>query len=207
MVLSRRHLAEQLRISVPPVTEAMQHLENEGLLESRPRAGTRVRIPTREDIEGHAVVREALEVQSARLFTERATATEKKDLRQRGRQMDRLYACCETGEVDRELLFSANTFHLGFHLRIAECGRVPALRAAIEKAQVLEFNSFYDTAVGRRSLGGNYHTVLADALATGTTEQAGEAMRAHIRSGLGEVLERLDTLPRQAVGWRRRREA
>ncbi len=206
MVLSRRQLAEQLRISVPPVTEAFQHLEKEGLLESRPRSGTRVRIPTREDIEGHAVVREALEVQSARLFAERAAAAERRDLRQRGRQLDRLYTCCETGEVDRELLFSANTFHLGFHLRIAECGRVPALRAAIEKAQVLEFNSFYDTAVGRRSLGGNYHAILADALASGDVEKAQEAMREHIRGGLTEVLERLEKMPRETPGWRRRRE-
>src|SRR6185369_10736741 len=72
--LSRRKLAEELGMSLPPVSEALMRLEFEGLLESRPRAGTRVRIPSRQDVEGHYVVREALEVQSAMLFATVATA-------------------------------------------------------------------------------------------------------------------------------------
>src|SRR5689334_3381230 len=44
--LSRRKLAAELGISVPPITEALQRLEREGLLESKPRVGTRVRVPT-----------------------------------------------------------------------------------------------------------------------------------------------------------------
>ena len=49
------------------VAMALLGLESEGLLESRPRAGTRVRIPSPEDVRGHYVVREALEVQAAKL--------------------------------------------------------------------------------------------------------------------------------------------
>ena len=52
-------------MSFLPVSEALLRLEIEGLLESRPRAGTRVRIPSPEDVQGHYVVREALEVQAA----------------------------------------------------------------------------------------------------------------------------------------------
>ena len=37
-VISRRKLATQLGMSLPPVSEAMLRLEHEGLLESRPRA-------------------------------------------------------------------------------------------------------------------------------------------------------------------------
>src|ERR1700681_1572491 len=70
--ISRRMLANELGMSFLPVSEALLRLEVEGLLESRPRAGTRVRIPTAEDVAGHYVVREALEMQAARLFTERA---------------------------------------------------------------------------------------------------------------------------------------
>ena len=64
-VISRRKLAAELRMSFLPVSEALLRLEVEGLLESRPRAGTRVRIPSAEDVQGHYVVREALEVQAA----------------------------------------------------------------------------------------------------------------------------------------------
>src|SRR5690242_17559921 len=49
-ILSRRHLAEMLKMSFIPITEALQRLEVEGLVESRPRIGTRVRIPTEENI-------------------------------------------------------------------------------------------------------------------------------------------------------------
>jgi len=200
--LSRRQLAAELNISVPPVTEALQQLEGEGLLESKPRVGTRVRVPTRQDIEDRSLLREALETQAARLFAERATSDEKEDLRRRGRHVDRLYASCESTAVDRDFLFSVNTYHMGLHMRVAECARCPALRDAIEKEQVLVFNWLYDTAVQRRTLASDYHARLTDTLAAGTPEQADAAMRHHIRRGLQEVLAGLERLRATEGGWR-----
>lgn len=202
MVLSRRQLAMELSVSVPPVTEALQQLESEGLLESRPRVGTRVRIPTPREIEDRSLVREALESQAARLFAERAAQTEKDDLRRRGRDLDQLYARCEQEAVDRELLFSVNTEHMNFHLRIAECARCPALRDAIEKEQVLIFHWLHDTAVQRQPPSADYHLRLAHMLSTGTPEQADNAIRHHIRRGLEEVLARLDHLKEPQRAWR-----
>src|SRR5215475_11789781 len=89
-VISRRKIAAELGMSFLPVSEALLRLEFEGLLESRPRAGTRVRIPTVEDVEGHFVVREALEVQSARLFASAATAEEKAELLKLAARVDLL---------------------------------------------------------------------------------------------------------------------
>ena len=67
-VISRRKIATELGMSMLPVSEALQRLEFEGLLESRARAGTRVRIPTEDDVRGHYVVREALaQVDQARV--------------------------------------------------------------------------------------------------------------------------------------------
>src|SRR5512139_304485 len=88
--ISRRKLAAELGMSFPPVTEALLRLELEGLLESRPRAGTRVRIPTRDDVFGHYVVREALEIQAAILCAERATPTERRELRRLAERVDAL---------------------------------------------------------------------------------------------------------------------
>ncbi len=202
--LSRRKLAAELNISVPPVTEALQRLERDGLVESRPRAGTRVRIPTRQDVEDRSLVREALEAQAARLFAERATMEEKQELRRMGRRVDQLYAACEKSSDDRGFLFSVNTCHMKLHLRIAECARCPALRDAIEKEQVLIFNWLFDTAVERRSLGSDFHTRLTDALATGAPERAAEAMRRHIRRGLNEVVEGLARIGGERKNvWRR----
>jgi DNA-binding GntR family transcriptional regulator len=205
MALSRRKLGEKLKISVPPVTEALQRLEGEGLVESRPRAGTRVRVPTRQDIEDRSLVREALETQAARLFAKRATAAEKRELRQMGRRVDQLYAACEKSSDDREFLFSVNTYHMKLHLHIAVCARCPALRDAIEKEQVLVFNWLYETAVKRRTLASDYHTRLTDILARCTPARADAAMRQHIRVGLNEVLARLSGLHEAKTGWRHKK--
>jgi DNA-binding GntR family transcriptional regulator len=202
VALSRRKLASELHISVPPVTEALLRLESEGLVESKPRVGTRVRIPTRQEVEDRSLLREALETQAARLFAERATASEKKALHRMGREVDRLYAACEKGSVDREFLFSVNTRHMELHLRIAECGRCPALRDAIEKEQVLIFNWLYDTAVQRRTLGSDYHSTLTAALTTGSPARAQAAMRRHIRRGLTQVLCGLGQIGKTEHAWR-----
>ena len=202
-VLSRRKLAQELNISFPPVTEALQNLERDGLVESRPRAGTRVRVPTRQDVVDRSLVREALETQAARLFAERATRAEKKELKQMGKRVDQLYAVCEKSAGDREFLFSVNTYHMKLHLRIAECARCQALRDAIEKEQVLIFNWLFDTASERRALGSDFHARLTDVLATGTPEQAAAAMRRHIQRGLSEVVEGLSNSCRASIkGWR-----
>src|SRR5919108_712850 len=87
-VISRRKIAAELGMSFLPVSEALLRLEFEGLLESRPRAGTRVRIPSREDVRGHYIVREALEVQAAMLFAAVATAEDRLDLQRLADRVD-----------------------------------------------------------------------------------------------------------------------
>src|SRR6266542_6104188 len=80
--ISRRRIAAELGMSFLPVSMALLRLEFEGLLESRPRAGTRVRIPSPDDVRGHYVVREVLEVRAATLFAEIATPRERVELKQ-----------------------------------------------------------------------------------------------------------------------------
>src|SRR5271157_1487251 len=90
-VISRRKIAAELGMSFLPVSEALLRLEHEGLLESRPRAGTRVRVPTRQDVRGHYLVREALEVEAAILFAEKATREERAELMQLAARVDLLF--------------------------------------------------------------------------------------------------------------------
>ena len=204
MPIARRTLSGPTQISVPPVMEALQRLEREGLVESKPRVGTRVRVPTQRDVEDRSLVREALETQAARLFAERAS-TEKKELQQAGRRVDQLYATCEK-TFDRKFLFSVNTYHMKLHLRIAEWARCPALYEAIDKEQVLIFNWLFDTAVQRRTLGFDFHARLTDALATGVPDKAAAAMRQHIQRGLHEVLEALSNFNNSTeTSWRARK--
>ena len=197
--LSRRQLAKELRMSFLPISEALQRLERDGLVESRPRVGTRVRLPTPQNIHERYMLREALESQAARLFAEAADHRGKEELCRIGRQLDQLYA--SSAGADGDFLYSVHSYHMKFHLRIAEIAENLLLHDAIEREQVLVFNWLFDTAAQRRSLPPNFHHKLATALSQGTTEDADAAMRAHVRYGLEHVLAAIRP-PEEANGWR-----
>jgi len=198
--LSRRRLAGELGMSLVPVAEALRRLEQEGLVESRPRAGTRVRLPSAADIRERFILREALESQAAREFAHRADPAAREELQQMGTHLDQLYTCCATENVDAGFLYSAHLFHMNFHLRIAEGAACTLLRAAIEREQVLVFNWLFDTAAKRRSLPTGFHSALAAALCSGDPVAADAAMRAHVRYGIRSVTEAI--LPAAPSEWR-----
>lgn len=202
-ILSRRRLAEKLNMSLLPISEALQRLESERLVESRPRIGTRIRIPTRQDILDSYVIREALEAQAARLCCERMTASEASQLLKDGQHLDRLYAAGATEERDPRFHFSLHTRHMRFHMRIAELARSAGLLRAIEREQVLIFNWLFDTAV-RQRLPANFHHDLAQALCSGDPMKADAGMRTHIRFGMENVVDNLGTLE-DSKAWRLKR--
>ncbi|MDX2033742.1 MAG: GntR family transcriptional regulator [Blastocatellia bacterium] len=187
MVVSRRKIALELGMSMLPVSEALQRLELEGLLESRPRAGTRVRIPTEEDVRGHYVVREALEVQAAKLFAAGATERERTELQRLAARVDALSA---RPDKDRFLYL---TLHETLHRRIAEGAHCRPLCEAIEKNQVLASTWL---CVPRPALSDEpprRHQDLAAALIKGDPKAAAEAMRRHVNNALKNTLSRLES--------------
>lgn len=184
--VSRRKLAGELGMSLPPVAEAFLRLEFEGLLESRPRAGTRVRIPSRQDVEGHYVVREALEAQAARLFAEAATAEEIAELQRLAARVDAL-AVSPHGNRAHYL-----TLHEKLHHRIAECARCPALTNAIDQTHALASTWLCVGQSGRKGPGPRRHEKLVAALARRDPEAAAEAMRQHIIGSKQRSMERLE---------------
>lgn len=184
-VISRRKIAAELGMSFLPVSMALLRLESEGLLESRPRAGTRVRIPSAEDVRGHYVVREALEVQAAKLFAQVATAGERADLQKLAARVDAL--ALDASERRQFVIW-----HQKLHRRIAECTRCQPLVDAIEKNHVLALTWL---CVARQPSTGRIrrvHGELVDVLVGGTPVEASEAMRAHINSALENTLRRLE---------------
>jgi DNA-binding GntR family transcriptional regulator len=179
--ISRRKLAAELGMSFLPVSEALLRLEVEGLLESRQRAGTRVRIPSREDVVGHFTVREALEVQAAILFTRAATAAERGELRKLAARVDAVGM-----QPDRTLY---TVLHHKLHRRIAECARCPMLCDAIEKTHALASIWFCLLRQPLPSDPKRRHQDLVDALTTGRPKDAADAMREHIAVGMAHTLE------------------
>jgi DNA-binding GntR family transcriptional regulator len=185
-VISRRKVAAELGMSFLPVSEALLRLEHEGLLESRPRAGTRVRVPTRPDVLGHYVVREALESQAAMLFAAHATREERSELMKLAVRVD---ALSEDAEGNRLLYLG---LHEKLHRRIAECARCAALSDVIGRTSALA--STWLCATRSQSPGNppSHHENLVKVLVAGDPAAASEAMRQHIRSSMENALRRLE---------------
>lgn len=176
-------------MSILPVSEALQRLQNEGIVETQPRVGTRVRIPTERDIRERYEIREALESQTARLFCRVAADEDIAELLQLAETVDALYEeCSNGGERDSEFFYQVQETHSQFHLHIAEVSRCDALRALLEANQVLTFNWLYYVAAARPALPDRFHLSLAEALGTRDEEIADRAMRAHVRYGLEDVI-------------------
>jgi len=180
-VISRRKLAAELSMSFLPVSEALLRLEIEGLLESRPRAGTRVRIPSPEDVKGHYVVREALEVQAATMFARVATPSERAELQKLAARVDLLAM-----QLDRPLY---QTMHQKLHARIAQCARCPALLDAIEKTHALASIWFCVLRQPTAEDSATRHQELADAVCSGDPMRAADEVRHHLAVAMEHAME------------------
>src|SRR2546426_458999 len=181
-VISRRKIAAELGMSFLPVSEALLRLEFEDLLESRPRAGTRVRIPSREDVRGHYIVREALEVQAARLFATVATAEDRNEVQKLAARVDAMSAS------EQSLYLPA---HEKLHRRIAEGARCPALSVAIEKTHALASTWYCVARDASDQTPARRHQHLVELLTSGQPDEAAEAMREHVNRGMQNTMERL----------------
>ncbi len=221
--VSRRGFAAELGVSLVPVAEAMQRLESEGMLESLPRVGTRVRIPSANDVRDRYIIREALEVQSARLFCERASQAERQELSAMALRLDEM---ARQNLTDNNTQFEFQSLHVRFHMRIAECTGCIPLYDMLEKNHVLTFNWLCDVAT-ETQMPPHWHGDLMKALSASDSDAAALAMGKHIRTGMKEIqsaiAERFGTdlswadrrqeaaskneLPVKASSWRKRRTA
>jgi GntR family transcriptional regulator, rspAB operon transcriptional repressor len=202
--LSRRRLALELGMSVLPVTDALRRLEDDGLVERRARAGTRVRVPSDTDIRELYELREALETQSARLFAERATPAQRLELRRLAAHVDVLFSRLPEGGDDPEFRFAVHSQHVQLHMCIAEHARSRLLKQMIERNHVLILNWLFDVTARRTPLPPSFHSQLAEALVSGDVDRADAAMRAHVRYGLTEIMGTYRALA--ASEWRERRK-
>jgi DNA-binding GntR family transcriptional regulator len=182
--VSRRRLAAELGMSFLPVTEALLRLEFEGLLESRPRAGTRVRVPTPADVEGNYIVRQALETQAAILCSQKATPAERSELRRLAARVDALSA-----QSDRSMY---PTLHLKLHQRIAECAQCDALRDAIDKTHALALIWFCAMRKPSPDDLPRRHQELVGEILDGDPAKIAEAVREHLAVGKRHTLELLE---------------
>jgi DNA-binding GntR family transcriptional regulator len=185
-VISRRRIAADLGISFLPASEALLRLQWEGLLESRPRAGTRIPIPSRQDMQGHFVVREALQVQAATMFAQCATRAERAELM-------KLACCLDAGGISestapRERL----TLHEKLHLKIAEYTHCEALHEQMRKQSALASAWLCAMGYAMPEEAQPRHEPLMKALTRHNSGAAAETMRAHVHAEMENTLRALE---------------
>ena len=191
--VDRRLLSAKLGMSLLPIGEALQRLELEGLVESLPRIGTRVRVPRPDDIRGFYIVREALETQAARLFVEKASHQDRQRLGEMAVKLDALYTdCAESDNLTDARLYELRDYHMRFHMQIAEATGCQYLYQALQENNVLIFNWFYDRLFGRPGLPACFHVQLVEVLSGANPDAADAVMRTHIRYRVDELLKLLE---------------
>lgn len=192
--LVRGELASQFGMSTVPVAEALARLEAEGLVENRPRVGTIVRVPTPAEIRGQWVVREALEVQAARMFALRANSEERAKLWRLAEEFDlEQERLSGQADADPEALFEHRCRHMHLHLQVAESAGLPELRKAIEMNHVLLFPWMHNRKLyGGTPMPSRWHRDLVEVLCRGNAEEAAEAMRRHVNDRLEVLMRNLE---------------
>jgi DNA-binding GntR family transcriptional regulator len=171
-VFNRRQVAAELNVSVAPVLEAMLELEAEGLIETLPRRGTRVRRPSPDDIWGQLVVREALECQAARLYHGEPVRRHLPRLQRLAEQLDQLDP--RSVEFVREEI----RFH-HYLVSLADCAPLTAAFERVMKLGLLHAAAVSLTADGPPDAERG-HLALVEALKSDDPDVAEAAVRHHV---------------------------
>ncbi|HEY5792900.1 MAG TPA: GntR family transcriptional regulator [Chthoniobacterales bacterium] len=173
-ILNRREVAQQLKVSIAPVLEAMVRLEAEGLLTSLPRKGTQVRLVRPEETADHMTVREAIECQAARYYCGNPVLKDEKNLRQLAEAID-------NADENSIQIWKKE---IAFHGRLVELSGSDALllafRQAIHLGTLCTVNLFADLHPNNPE--GN-HVSLVERLKTKDPDAAARYIREHIRGG------------------------
>jgi DNA-binding GntR family transcriptional regulator len=185
--LVRKKVAERLGVSPMPVTEALYMLEVDGLVESRPLHGCRVRPLTLDDIANAQVLREAIECQSARLCAEKASDADLARLKRLAHQLDQVV---EKADPHSKL---GMQLHLDLHLGIAEVSGYQSLGDELRHVwfQRYMYLNWVTSTIFAPSPA-DWHQQLMEGIGTRDPEHAETTMREHVRYGQDAGQEALD---------------
>lgn len=173
-ILNRRAVAQQLKVSIAPVLEAMVRLETEGLLTTLPRKGTQVRLIRPEDTTDQMMVREALECQASRLYCGKPVEDNEKELKKMAAEVD---------QAEGSAIQVWKT-EIAFHRRLVQLSGSKSLLDAFQQAMHLgtlcTVNFFAE--VHPRNPEGD-HVALVERLKTKNPDAAEKFIREHMRGG------------------------
>ncbi|GGG60458.1 transcriptional regulator [Salipiger pallidus] len=184
--LRERDSAAAMGVSRTPMREAIRILAKDGLLVLRPARSPLVAAPTASEVRDQVIVLQSLEVLSAQLACDNATAED----------LEALHAL--QGRILREIddmdPLEAFELDMAFHLRVAQASHNAALAqthgeylARLWRARYLQARMDRNRARVTRDHG----TILA-ALKARNREAAGQAVEAHLARMAQDIVAALD---------------
>lgn len=178
-LLDRKQIAQELEVSLIPVSDAVQRLTQEGFLTTRRRRGTFVRSPGIEDVRGQFLLREAIECQCARLYCGAPISAAHRQLRPLARAVDKAAAAGK----------SIGTEDLAFHRALVGLTECDALIQCFQR--VANLNLFHEVSVISPTRPATYdkHVALLDDLCKASPDQAEARIRSNLRSGKDALFE------------------
>lgn len=189
MAIKKEEIAAQLGISRTPISEAINRLAEEGLVEIFPQHGTYVaKIRTGDVVEG-AFLRRALEVETVREVASRVTDELLNDLERNLRY--------QKANLDADDLDAFHRLDIEFHQMICDFLGFGKVRRAIDssRAQLDRVRKMMLTVVDRPEETYREHLAILDALREGAPEAAGEAMTRHLAAAIAPLQKRMKERP------------
>lgn len=186
--LSEIRLAERFGVSRMPVREALIELRRRGMVRVIPQVGTYVTEITTDLVLSQFEVREALEVEAARLSAARSSNADKKRLQD---LMEQMSVEAAKGSTKMYIALDAN-----FHAAIFESTGNPTLVEHYESLMGNLKREYLSLLVsskeGRTSRSLAEHAAVLDAIVQGDSDLAGERMRTHVVTGRIELQEAME---------------
>jgi len=186
MKLSKRKMARLAGVSVIPVIEALNRLEADWLVESKPQWGSFVTVPSIHKVKEMYALREAIECQSARILSKNLTLDKEAKLRELAARLD-------------EIRYSEDTYkefekrHYEFHMAITELTGYASLVDTLRRANLF---SLLCKAVSTRrkhsDVPENFHMAVVDAIASGDENLAEAKMRGHINDSFSAIMKEME---------------
>lgn len=200
--LFETEMASMLGVSRVPVREAVRRLQQDGLLQVRPRGGIYVASISPAEATDIYRIRAALEGTAAALAAERITEAELVELgrllkRQEEESRPESKGRPRRARSDPRVVVRADQFHRAIHM-YARSRRLYELLELIY-AQVMQFRKITLSVPGRAEIASHGHRDLYEALRRHDAAEAERLMREHVDSARQVLLDHLGQMAEAAL--------
>lgn len=184
--LSLRRVAGSLGMSMAPVGVALRELSRDGLVESEPGWGTRVRRLDADALRNQHILRTAVECEAARHACRLATDEQLAQLQALAEELDaRIDHQAEPDRIHR--------LDSRFHLRIAELSGSRSLVEVLETNQLVRLLAHGSKLAHNVQKPQRQHVQLVEAIGSRDPDTAASAMREHCVRSMELQLSRMAT--------------